>query len=154
MTSKPTLTDFGLARPSDHVSRHIEQLVRDNLAGKKVDGIAFVDELLSLAQQVGELRCGPAGDHGLRFEVRGSDPFEVGLDANMGKLRMLCARLAVLCQENGHEFMPYGGEGLVRRSASVANGNAGASIPRIVEWRARWTNTPGRPEFTIHHQPE
>jgi hypothetical protein len=154
MTSKPTLTDPSPTPPADLHSRQIQLLVREKLAGRKIDGVAFIDELLALAQQVGEVRCGPAGDRGLRFELRGSDPFEVDLDANRGKLRMLCARLAVLCQESNHDFKPYGGEGVIRRTASEANENAGESIPNTIELRARRTNTPGRPEFIIQQQPE
>jgi hypothetical protein len=62
---------------------------------------------------------------------------------------MLCARLAVLCQESGNDFMPYGGEGSIRRT-NAANGNAGESVA----WKAWWTNRPGNSEFTIQYQPE
>src|SRR5271167_4888248 len=81
--------------------KRIERLVEEKLVGRKTDGITFVEELLAIATQVGELSCTPATDHGLRFQLAGHPPFEVNLDANRGKLRMLCARLAVLFQESG-----------------------------------------------------
>jgi hypothetical protein len=116
----------------DRARQRIEQLVRERLVGRRIEGITFVEELLAIADQVGEVRCSPVADQGLRFELRGSDPFEVDLDANRSKLRMLCARLAVLCQESGHDFMLYGGEGTIRQTTKV-----------------RWTNTPGKHEFII-----
>ena len=150
MTSKPGLTEFGLAGPTDLAVQQVLRLVREKLVGSTIDGVSFMDELLTLVQQVSEVRCWPAGDGGLHFEVPRHEPFEVDLDANRGKLRMLCARLAVLCQESGHDFMPYGGEGTIRRTGKAANGNASESTT----WKAWWTNRPGNPEFAIQYQPE
>jgi hypothetical protein len=120
----------------DAARRHVEKLVAEKMLGRKIDAVSFMDELLSLAAQLGQLTCTPASNRALRFAIAGCDPFEVDVDGNKGKLRMLCARLAVLCQENGHDPMVYGGEGTVGRTEKV---------PLL----ARWTNTTDKQEFTI-----
>jgi hypothetical protein len=150
MTAQPPLASSKPPHSVDRARQQIERLVHERLAGRKIDGISFVEELLDIASEMGEVRCSPAADHGLRFELCGSAPFEVGLDGNRGKLRMLCARLAVLCQESGQEFMPYGGEGTIRRTrkADLTDG-ASEHIPNAGTWQVRWANTPGQHEFTI-----
>jgi hypothetical protein len=148
VSSKPSLTDQRQPRPAEDVAQRIVRLVQAQLAGRRIEGVAFVDELLAIAEQEGEVRCSPAEDHGLRFEVRGREPFEVDLDANRGKLRMLCARLAVLCQESGSDFMPYGGEGKIRR-VNKLDSTDGAMSPCSITVKANWTNTPGKHEFVI-----
>jgi len=84
----------------DLARQRIERLVRERLAGRRVDGVTFVEELLALATLVGEVQCSPVADRGLRFQLAGAEPFEVELDANRGKLRSLCARLAVLSRRS------------------------------------------------------
>jgi hypothetical protein len=128
----------------------IERLVRERLVGKQFDGVAFVEELLAIANLAGEVRCSPVADQGLRFELPGSAPIEVDVDRNRGKLRMLCARLAVLCQESGSEFLLYGGEGTIRRTVKPPS-TAGPSedAQNTISWYARWTNTPGKHEFSL-----
>jgi hypothetical protein len=128
----------------------IQRLVSERLVGREVDGVTFVDELLVIAQQVGEVRCSPATDHGLRFQLGDRAPFEVDLDRHRGKLRMLCARLAVLCHESGDECKLYGGEGTIRKTRILDRSeSADQSDPRSLSWKARWSNTPERQEFTL-----
>jgi hypothetical protein len=127
------------AQIAELAAQHIEQLVRALLVGRKIDGVRFVDQLLAIVRQVGEIHCCAAGDQGLRFELPSRKPFEVALDGSRGKLRMLCARLAVLCQENGHDCTVYGGEGTIRREFESNS----------VSWSVLWYNTPDRHEFTI-----
>jgi hypothetical protein len=136
MTSQSSLAGSKRGVQGDGARRQVEKLVSEKMVGRKIDAVTFVDELLSLAAQIGRVVCTPVSNRGLRFELTGCDPFEVDLDRNKGKLRMLCARLAVLCQENGHEFMAYGGEGTVYRTEQV-------------QLSARWTNTTDKQEFTI-----
>jgi hypothetical protein len=139
-------------QPVESARQQIERLVPERLAGRRIDAVRFVEELLAIVTQVGELWCGPAGDQGLRFEIRGHDPFEVGLDANRSKLRMLCARLAVLCQdENGSDSMLYGGEGTIRRTfkAGAFDEEPSNPIRYHLAWKARWSNTPDKHEFAI-----
>jgi hypothetical protein len=147
MMPKPSLTDLRTPQPTDDAGQQIRQLVVEHLGGRNVNGRSFIDEILVLAHRVGVVRCTPVEERGLRFELSGREPFEVDLDANHGKLRMLCARLAVLCQENGYPFMPYGGEGIIRKP--VAGSFTISADESTAEWTARWTNTPGRHEFTI-----
>src|SRR2546421_2192469 len=91
-------------------TERIRELVQTKLLGRNIDGVSFVDQLLALAPDVGEIRCSPSSTGGLQFVLGNAPPFEVEVDAGKGKLRMLCARLAVLCQESGGEFILYGGE--------------------------------------------
>ncbi len=150
MTAQPPRTDSKSPPSVDFARQQIERLVHERLAGRKIDGITFIEELLALAPVVGEVRCSPAADSGLRFELGGGAPFEVHVDGNRGKLRMLCARLAVLCQESGQELMPYGGEGAIRRlkKTDLTDG-ASERTPTAGTWQVRWNNTPGQHEFTI-----
>src|SRR5438552_139889 len=99
MSLQPILEATKGTRPTDYARQQIEEFVRQLLVGRKIDAITFVEELLALTLQVGEIHCKPVEDRALCFELAGSDSFEVDLDVNRGKLRMLCARLAVLCHE-------------------------------------------------------
>jgi len=94
--------------------------------------VDLVDWLLDLAARSGEIRCTPIPPDHVRFEIRGEETCDVFFPQAKGRLRSMCARIAVLCQESGHEFMPYGGEGTIRQI-----------------WRARWSNTMGKQDFTL-----
>ncbi len=117
----------------DHARQEIERRVRERLLGRKTDIVTFVKELLAITSQVGQVSCHHAGDHGLRFQFNNEAPFEVELDHNHGKLRMMCAHLAVLAAENEPESAQiFGGEGTIRQT-----------------WKARWSNTMHKHDFTI-----
>jgi hypothetical protein len=79
-----------------------------------------------------------SGDSGLRFEFGQQETCEVELDGCRGKLRMLCARLSVLCGE-----APYGGEGSICVHPNNGNGDAES------HWMVRFKNTPDEHEFTV-----
>jgi hypothetical protein len=116
----------------------IQDLVHANLVGRKIDPVGFIDKLLEVVTEAGEIRCGLAGERTLRFEL-GGEGYEVELDAAQSKLRMLCARLSVLVSEgNGSTVSPYGGEGTVTSPASPLH-----------QWSVRFTNNPGEQEFTM-----
>jgi len=88
----------------------IRDLAEAHLADNhNVDGVRFVEELLLLVSQVGQVRCSLPSDGKLRFEA--SDRVvDVELGRAKTKLRMLCARLSVLLNEAGQETMAvYGG---------------------------------------------
>ena len=110
----------------------ILDVVQQKLSGRFGDIVNVVEMLLQLAQQAGEIHCTPAPNDHIRFEVRGQGTFEIEALAAKSRVRTMCARLAVLCQESGHEFLPYGGEGTIRNT-----------------WKARWTNTTDKQEFTL-----
>ncbi len=112
------------------------------LTGRRIDVVGFVDELLAIAVEAGAIRCFLASDQSLRFELGVNDACEVGLDSCRGKLRMMCARLGVLCNESGGgEVSLYGGEGVIQVPAQ--NGR------QPHQWTARFMNTPAEHEFTI-----
>ncbi len=161
-----------------NVQSRIEDLIKRKLLGRKTDCVGCVDELLRLTQTVGEIQCGPGRESRLRFCMPDqSAAFEVEVDAAISKLRMLCARLAVLCMENSEENILYGGEGVIKRSfheesavsSPAAQASAGKSAilhagdsgsesavglatavaERQEQWKVRHKNTPSEQEFTI-----
>jgi hypothetical protein len=112
--------------------------VQAKLAGRKIDVIGFIDQLLECATHLGEIRCCLATEQSLRFQL-GDQACEVRLDAARGKLRMLCARLAVRCQETaGNAVSPYGGAGTITAPQTHADG-----------WTVRFKNTPDEQQFTV-----
>jgi hypothetical protein len=116
----------------------IQTEVRAHLAGRPVDVVGMVRLLLDAARDAGEICCRLSPDGaGLRFEFPQSTLVEdVSLDRARAKLRMMCARLAVLCREHGApDVSPYGGEGEVESGGGV--------------WHVRFVNTPSQHEFTI-----
>jgi hypothetical protein len=109
-----------------------------------VDGVRFIDELLLVAAEVGEIQCSLAGDRELRFQTPDRPAWDVTLDRAKTKLRMLCARLGVLCNESGGpEVSLYGGEGVIRKAAP------GRESERPSQWAVRFMNTPDRQGLII-----
>ena len=122
----------------------IRDLVREKLAGRKVDVVAFVDRLLLLTEEVSSLHCTRVEDRALRFELADGTSFEVDLDSPRGKLRMACARLGVLCGEDAEGIYPlYGGEGFIARPGADETLNGGPAV------KVRFRNTPSAHEFTM-----
>src|SRR5437588_11724407 len=79
-------------------------------------GVRFVDEMLLLASDVGQIKCEQVNDRRLRFQIPDQPACEVELERAKAKLRMLCARLGVLCNESGQDVSLYGGEGTLRKA--------------------------------------
>jgi len=112
----------------------ILELVRLHLEGDHhADVVRFINELLAATAEFGETRCSLADKGTLRFESAAGPSFEVCLSRAKSKLRMLCARLGVLCTESGTlEGTLYGGKG------TIAD-----------QWQISFMNTPGEQSFTI-----
>jgi hypothetical protein len=139
----------------------IRELIKTYLAdNRNVDGVQFIDQLLLLAAEAGEIKCTLAGDGSLRFQIPEQPPWEIELERAKAKLRMLCARLGVLCNETGdQEVSLYGGEGTIKKETSLESLNdrgrsslAGTSLaaPLVTkQWKVRFKNTPSEQEFTI-----
>ena len=104
------------------------------LSDREFDGVGFIDRLLLLASEFGHVRATLAAEGTLRFEASGHAPCDVPLERAKSKLRMLCARLAVLCKESGGEFILYGGEGLIR--AVWPSTRTAPSVPSARRWRS------------------
>ena len=145
----------------------IRELVKVHLSDNhNVDGVQFIDQLLLLASEAGEIQCALAGERKLRFQIPGQPAWEVELERAKAKLRMLCAQLGVLCKEAGDpDVSLYGGEGIIKKEAPVelpnnlgrlsgsglrsSTGTSLASPPIWKAWRVRFTNTPSEQEFTL-----
>jgi hypothetical protein len=124
-------------------------LVQQKLLGKRADVVGFVDDLLLLVSQVGQVHCVFVEDQRLlRFEIPGQEPWEVSMDLAKGRLRSTCARLGVLSIESGHEVSLYGGEGVITKPAASSLTN-GPAIRKPTTWHVRFKNTPDAQEFTI-----
>jgi len=123
-------------------------LVRNLFSGNKVDGVRFVDELLRFTCAVGDIHCSPAEGDRLQFAVAAESPFEIDLDCSRGKLRWICARLAVLCA-NGPLPDLYGGEGTIAVDIPADSEN-GDKSPNPVLLQVQFDNKPGKVWFTLH----
>ncbi len=156
----------------------VERYLSDN---HNVDGVGFFDQFFDRIGKLDQyflsldrVRCTPAGNDALRFELAGQAALEVKLDRAKSKLRLLCARLAVLCSEPAdREVSIYGGEGIIERGKPDPQQDsdddfdrAGVELTREVDdgilihcqrkidppykrWRIRFKNTPSEQEFTI-----
>lgn len=130
------------------IQSQIQDLVQEKLAGNPADSPGFVEHLLAIAGHVGVIRCSLAQKDVMRFEFGSQEPLEVALQYAKARLRTMCARLAVLCNDSGQDVNPYGGEGVIARAvvpslAGVA-GNHG-----VAHWHVRFKNTTDAQEFTI-----
>ena len=129
-------------------SSQIRELVQAKLAGRKIDVVGFVDKLLDLAKKIGVIRCSLSVGGSLRIELRDHGACDVELDACQGKLRMLCARLGVLC--NDAAVSPYGGAGVIQKTPSLESGNGNAhSSDKSDTWNIHFKNTGSEQEFSI-----
>ena len=85
-----------------------------------VHGVEFMDQLLLVALEFGEVKCGLVSDQQLRFDVGNQSTFVIETGRARTKLRALCARLAGLCHESGgQDVSPYGGEGFIQKQAPL-----------------------------------
>jgi hypothetical protein len=126
-----------------------QELVQQKLLGTRADVVGFVDDLLLLASQVGQIHCVFIEDRRLlRLEIPGEEPWEVSMALAKGRLRSACARLGVPSIKSGHDVSLYGGEGVIVKPAvsSLANGPANR---KNATWHVRFKNTPDAQEFTI-----
>jgi hypothetical protein len=129
----------------------IRELVQANLSSNhQVEGVQFVDELLLVAAEVGEIKCSLVADgQGLRFQSPEHPAWEVELGRANGKLRMLCARLAVLCA--GPPASLYGGEGTIAVDVKADSEN-GEKTTNPILLQVQFDNRPGNVWFTLHSE--
>jgi hypothetical protein len=117
---------------------NLQELARTKLVGRQIDVVGFVDALLAAVPGVDFIRCTLSDERTLRFEFD-SDVCEIDVDAAKGKLRMLAARLGVLCNETPDANVSlYGGRGTIRFSN-------GTTTAIAVEFQ----NTPDHREFAL-----
>ncbi len=121
-------------------AERFRELAESKLRGRKIDVVGFVDRMLELVREAGQVHCGMEEESALRVAI-GGEALTLELDAARGKLRMMCARLSVLCEEaaNRADF-PYGGEGTIRVPNYPAD-----------RWGLTFINTPEKQEFAITH---
>lgn len=159
-----------------NTANRIRELVQVNLSvNPKVDVVRFMDQLLLVASEVGEIRCTLANEGELRFQLPNQPAWQVELERARAKLRMLCARLGVLCHESGDlEVSLYGGEGVIKKGAPDNSGSQDKAAPSVASvtrdgqssaivqlppedlcrgrtetWTVRFKNTMHEHEFTL-----
>jgi hypothetical protein len=95
----------------------IQRLVQTTLSDNhNVEGVEFIDQLLQVAADVGEVKCTLSEEGALRVEISGEPALDFTLGRAKSKIRLLCVRLSVLCRETrGQDVSPYGGEGFIER---------------------------------------
>jgi hypothetical protein len=120
----------------------IRELVQATLVDNHhVDGVGFIDQLFPIVSGVGAVCCTLAGEGRIRFRLAQEPAWEVELGRAKTKLRMLCARLGVICQEQNGRFVSlYGDEADVELPTALPAGR---------RWHVRFKNTPSEQEFTI-----
>jgi hypothetical protein len=126
----------------------ILDLAREKLLPRMADLAGFADHLLTVAEQVGEVRGTLADVDTIRLEMRGQQPLEIRLPNAKSRLRTMCARLGHLCMESGQDITLYGGEGIIDR-ATVARLTSAATDHSPANWHLRFQNTMHAQEFTI-----
>jgi hypothetical protein len=133
----------------------IEELIESHLADpRKVDVVGFVDQLLTVASENGAVGGTWVGDQRVQFRVRDPSRAVTGACDNpcesdvvstfespfaRSVLRMVSARLGVLCREStGREISLYGDQAVIEPG----------DLPGR-RWKVSFTNTPERHEFLI-----
>ena len=131
----------------------LRELVQLHLA---VDGeirvVDFVDELFPLAVELQDLHCAATDDRALKFRRGDRELCEVDLACARGKLRMLCARLALVCgKRTGRDFSPYEDEAEFEEALPTPDG-APRSKEQRIHYKVWLINSPAHPEFGIEAQ--
>jgi hypothetical protein len=127
----------------------IQRMIHERMIGKNIDVVGFVEQLIHLVNLTGEIRCVAVEDDRLRFAIAQEPPVEVELDHASGKLRMICARLAVLSQ-GARQPNVYGGGGIIEPVAlgeSKSNGGAHGMERKL---QVQFANKPGDVWFSLH----
>lgn len=133
----------------------IQELSDRYLADARAPDITgFVDQLFHVAAETGTVACVFNGDKRLRFFVRPAQVRVMGLaptpvqaqptcivehEAARSVLRMICARLGVICKEHtATDISPYGDKAVMEYDVQDHR-----------RWSVSFTNTPDRQEFLI-----
>jgi hypothetical protein len=107
---------------------------------RNIQVVEFVKHLLTLACERGEVQGSFVDHKHLLFESPGQEGLLVELTMARGKLRSICARLGVLCNESsGKEVSLYGGEATFAYDAG----------PGPVSVSVSFKNTPDEQRFQI-----
>jgi hypothetical protein len=132
----------------------IKELSDRYFADARAPDIAgFVDQLFHVAAETGAVACAFDGDQRLRFFVRPTPMRAIGQVASLQSqkacvveheaarsvLRMICARLGVICGESTDaDISPYGDKAVMEYD-----------VKDHKHWSISFTNTSERQEFVI-----
>src|ERR1700722_9533310 len=127
----------------------IQTMIHERMMGRNIDVVGFVEQLVHLVNLTGEIRCVAVEDDRLRFTIAQEPPVEVELDRASGKLRMICARLAVLSQ-GAVQPNVYGGGGFIAPVALAESKSNGRVHGIEKKLQVQFANKPGDAWFSLH----
>ncbi len=131
------------AFPSTGAGRKVlEDLAARYLTGSQgVDPVEFIAQLLARLEELGSVSCSLAGEEGLRFQIRQAPALDIAMPRARQKLRLLCARLAVVASERAEQPVnPYGGDAYFA---------CGAGTDSKTACKLAFSNTPGLQRFQL-----
>jgi hypothetical protein len=124
----------------------LQHLIQDYLSrSKNIRVVEFVDRLLELTSELGHLNCTLGEGQTLIFATAGRPLYRAVMTRAKTILRVMCARLSVICSERtGQEASPYGDE------AEFEFEPVPQKRFQVTVW---FKNTPAHQEFDIQAQP-
>lgn len=131
------------------IENRVRELVQANLGDDHhFAGVEFVDQLLQVVSEAGAIKCWQADNRKLCFQVGNQPVWEVELSRARTKLRMLCARLGVICQEQTGRFVNiFRDESSIEITNNILSGVQ--PVCCATKLTIRFKNTPSQQEFMI-----
>lgn len=124
----------------------VRELIQAHLVDNHhADVVRFVDQLFPVVAEAGAIKCWQGTDGTLCFQVGGQPALEVELGRAKTKLRMLCARLAVVCSERtGQDISIFGGEASLEICAPPLSQSEGVCC--LTKMHVRFKNNLAEPQ--------
>jgi hypothetical protein len=129
-----------------NAERRIRELVQANVIDNHhVDIVRFIDQLFPVVAEAGTIRCWQPSAGKLCFQIGDQPAWEVELGRAHSKLRMMCARLAVICREKtGLDLNFYGDEAFVEICTSLQPEDE--SVCCVTKMHIRFRNSLSEPQ--------
>ncbi len=129
-----------------NAERQTRELVQANLIDNhQVAIVRFVDQLFPVVAEAGAVRCWQPSEGKLCFQIGDQPAWEVELGRAHSKLRMLRARLAVICREKtGLDLNFYGDDAFVEICRSPQR--EGADVCGVKKMHVRFRNNLAEPQ--------
>ncbi len=119
----------------------IDRTIADN---HRPNVVQFASELLLLIPEAGVMRCWQIDSCKLGFQIGNQPAWEIELGRARTKLRMLCARLGVICMERtGKDINIYGDEALLE--TDIPHDQQPQTECRTAKWHIRFKNNNAEP---------
>ena len=127
-------------RQGEPIKNWIVSNLGDN---QNLNVLASVDFVLAQLEALENISCALLDEGQIRFYTRSQLLCDVHISNARAKLRMMCARLAAMCNDQGQEISPYGGQAEFMYEIS----------PGKFVWAKLYTaNTPDDQKFILEKQ--